>query len=101
MTPKSSLVRIQIRLICTACGQDLASKIPRYSVKPHRKLHDGFSVVSESPLLKSRNKELEDIKTRRATNEEILADIASAEKKKKDITSSDEPESADMLGDLR
>ena len=36
-------------------------------------------------LINSRKKELEDIKVRQATNEEILADIATAEQKKKDI----------------
>ena len=51
-------------------------------------------------LIESRNKELEDIKMRRATNEEILTDIATAEQKKKDIAAQ-MTRISDMLGDLR
>ena len=51
-------------------------------------------------LIESRNKELESIKTRRATNEEIMADIATAEQKKKDIETQ-MTRISDMLGDLR
>ena len=51
-------------------------------------------------LIDSHNKELEDIKTREATNDEILADIATAERKKKDIAAQI-TRISDMLGDLR
>ena len=51
-------------------------------------------------LIASRNKELEKIKTDQATNEELLADIAAAEQKKKDITA-EVSRLSDMLGDLQ
>ncbi len=51
-------------------------------------------------LIDSRNKELEDIKTSQATNEEILANIDAAEQKKKDIAAQ-VAWITDMLGDLQ
>ena len=51
-------------------------------------------------LVDSRNKELEDMKTRQATNEEILTDIAAGEQKKKDITTQ-VTWITDMLGELQ
>ena len=69
------------KLICTAV-EDLARKFPGIVSSLIENFTTDFR-SSLKPLIESRNKELEDIKTRRATNEEILADIASAEKKKK------------------
>lgn len=51
-------------------------------------------------LIASRNKELEKIKTDQGTNEELLADIAAAEQKKKDIAA-EVSRLSDMLGDLQ
>ena len=51
-------------------------------------------------LIASRKKELEKIKTDQATNEELLAGIAAAEQKKKDIAA-EVTWLSDMLGDLQ
>ena len=51
-------------------------------------------------LIASRNKELEKIKTDQATNEELLADIATAEQKKK-VIATEVTRINDMLGDLQ
>ena len=51
-------------------------------------------------LIDSRNKELEEMKTRQTTNEEILADIDAAEQKKKHIADQ-VVWISDMLGDLQ
>ena len=51
-------------------------------------------------LIDSRTRTLEDIKKRKTTNEEILADIATAEQKKKDIAA-EVIRIIDMLGDIR
>ena len=51
-------------------------------------------------LIASRNKELEKIKTDQATNEELLADIAAAEQKKK-VIATEVTRINDMLGDLQ
>ncbi len=51
-------------------------------------------------LIDSCNKELEDMKTSQATNEEILTDIATTERKKKDIAAQ-VTWISDMLGDLQ
>ena len=51
-------------------------------------------------LIESRNNALESIKTRRATNKEILADIARKERKKKEIATQ-VTRIFDMVGDLQ